>query len=67
MRTMRASLPVLLACLSPLAAQDLDGDQLRDVLSDKAADFWVYDDLESAIATAKQTGKPLLISFRCVP
>lgn len=40
---------------------------LRQGLKDRAADFWIYDDLEAGYARARQTGKPLLVSFRCVP
>ena len=39
----------------------------RRRLKDDAADFWIYDDLYAAEAKAKTTGKPLLVSFRCVP
>ena len=39
----------------------------RRRLKDDAADFWIYDDLHAAEARAKTTGKPLLVSFRCVP
>ena len=36
--------------------------------SEKEKDlFWVYDDLEAATAKAEKTGKPLLVTFRCVP
>ncbi len=41
---------------------------LQEVLKDKAVDdFWHYDSLDSAMAKAKETGKPLLITIRCVP
>ena len=36
-------------------------------LKDNAADFWIYDDLEKGFAQARAGGKPLVISFRCVP
>ena len=36
-------------------------------LKDDAADFWIYDDLEEGNRRATESGKPLLISFRCVP
>ena len=50
--------------LAPLTAQ---GAKLRKWLKDDAADFWIYDDLKAGQAQAKKTGKPLLVSFRCVP
>ena len=48
-------------------AQKALGKKIREGLKDIAADFWIYDDLEAGYATAKRTGKPLLVSFRCVP
>ena len=50
-------------------AQDvLDAAAAKRVrLKDAAADFWIYDDLASGRARAAESGKPLLISFRCVP
>lgn len=41
--------------------------RLRTTLKDNAADFWIYDDLDKGYAMASETGKPLLVSFRCVP
>jgi hypothetical protein len=29
--------------------------------------FWIYNDLPKALAQAKETGKPLLVVFRCIP
>ncbi len=40
---------------------------LRDALKDSVGAHWVYDDFQQAKARAKQTGKPLLVLFRCVP
>lgn len=57
-----------LFCLAlPLRAQGLEGKELRAALEDKAADFWIYDDIEAGFEAARETGKPLLVSFRCVP
>lgn len=33
----------------------------------KGFDFWVYNDIEKARAIAKQTNKPLFVTFRCIP
>ena len=52
---------------APVSAQTLGGDELRAALTDTAADFWVYDDLKAAKKQAVEAGKPLLVSFRCVP
>jgi len=30
-------------------------------------DFWIYNDLPTAIAQAKATNKPIFVTFRCVP
>jgi hypothetical protein len=30
-------------------------------------DFWIYNDLAGAIAQAKQSNKPIFVTFRCVP
>jgi hypothetical protein len=41
------------------------------VRSDRQAfesqDHWIYNDFEAGVALARQTGKPLLVVFRCVP
>ena len=42
-------------------------ERMRKRLKDQAAEFWIYDDVESGYALAKESGKPLLVSFRCVP
>lgn len=47
--------------------QDMAGAKLRRELKDKAADFWIYDDLKAAKAELVRTQKPLLLSLRCVP
>ncbi len=39
----------------------------RERLKDHAAGFWIYDDIDAGYAKAAKTGKPLLVSFRCVP
>ncbi|MBR90873.1 MAG: signaling protein [Verrucomicrobiales bacterium] len=43
---------------------------LRDRLNDtnaKGQSLWIYNDLHKAFAEAKRTGKPLFVTFRCVP
>lgn len=40
---------------------------LRDALKDNVESHWVYDDFQHARARAQETGKPLLVLFRCVP
>ena len=34
---------------------------------DPVADFWIYEDLAAGRKLAQQTGKPLLVTYRCVP
>ncbi|MFP6900446.1 MAG: Trx7/PDZ domain-containing (seleno)protein, partial [Opitutales bacterium] len=45
-------------------------EALRSSLKDdhsKRGDHWIYNDIERGFAEAKNTGKPLFITFRCVP
>jgi hypothetical protein len=44
--------------------------ELRDRLQDQhavGADFWFYNDFEQAREEARRSGKPLFVTFRCVP
>ncbi len=49
-----------------LKPQDAAGTK-RERLKDNAAGFWIYDDIDAGYTKAAETGKPLLVSFRCVP
>ncbi len=60
-------LPFATAQETPPAPAALKGQELRAALKDGAADFWIYDDLPAAVTQAKASGRPLLVSFRCVP
>ncbi len=41
---------------------------LQELLNDTGlASRWVYKDVDAATATARRTGKPILLLFRCVP
>ncbi len=60
-----ALLPAMMG--APLTAQGLEGDDLRKALEDRAASFWIYDDLDAAYKKSRAEGKPLLVAFRCVP
>ena len=51
----------------PSAEHDSQEVRIRAALKDGAANFWIYDDLEAGYATARETARPLLVSFRCVP
>lgn len=55
---------IITFCGSGLAAQP----NLREMLKDTdVAAHWIYDDYTQAVARATMSGKPLLVTFRCVP
>ncbi len=66
MRVLGVSLLVcILGSTSMLLAKERG---LKDVLDDSlASEAWIYDDLAAGFKQAKKSGKPLLISFTCVP
>ena len=33
----------------------------------EADEFWIYNDLETGLEEARETGKPVLVTFRCLP
>jgi hypothetical protein len=55
---------VILGSSSVLLAKDSLKDALEDFL---VSDDWIYEDIDAGYAEAKKSGKPLLVSFRCVP
>ena len=58
---------LLVPCLVPSANAD---DELLDRIQDEHArgtDHWVYNDIEAARVVAQTTGKPMFVTFRCVP
>ncbi len=71
MKTCLMTLGVMLGISGALVAQEestrLEGDELKKALNDRADDLWIYDDLKKAYAEGEQSGKPVLVSFRCVP
>ncbi len=58
---------VLLVGLAATTAQEGPKEALRKKLKDDVNPAWIYDDLPAATAAAKQSGKPILAIFRCVP
>lgn len=51
-------------------AQAIADDDLRLRLKDTTAeqnDLWVYNDIQQAMNEAEKQGKPLFVTFRCVP
>ena len=49
------------------AAEDREVITREDRKIAEAGGPWVYNDLDKGFEQAKQTGKPLLIVFRCPP
>lgn len=64
-RTARLLAPALLLAASPLAAQDRDAKVRND--REALADTWVYNDIRGGLRLAKESGKPLMVVFRCIP
>ena len=67
--TLIVSFITLATCLDVLSC-NADDKALRKRLEDlnaEKADHWIYNDIQAGFAEAKKTGKPLFITFRCVP
>jgi len=59
---------VLFAALNfGFAAEDRDTKVRNDLTNVVASGRWVYNDLVKGIDDAKRTGKPLLVTVRCIP
>jgi serine protease Do len=61
---------LLLFVATELLSTDVDADELRERLKDVngvRTEVWVYNDIPAAIQEARRTGKPLFVTFRCVP
>ncbi len=71
--TLFRQLPLLVSTLLLLnssalpAAEDRETITREDRKIAEAGGPWVYNDLDKGFELAKQTGKPLLIVFRCPP
>lgn len=60
----------LSTCFCLFVVVALADEGLRKRIKDEHSrngDHWIYNDIEAGFAEAKRTGKPLLITFRCVP
>jgi serine protease Do len=60
----------LMACfvLSGWAAGQTREEKVRDDRKKVEADrFWIYNDLARGMAEAKETGRPLIVTLRCIP
>jgi serine protease Do len=52
----------------PLLPPNGDKEKLREAMGDNAlVGTWIYDDLDSGVAEARRSGKPLMVVLRCVP
>ena len=58
---------VVVAAAASATAQDREKKVRNDRHSVEEAGFWVYNDLLGGIAEAKKSGKPLLVTIRCIP
>ena len=67
LRTLLVTLTIL-AVAFPVSAQNKREQKVRADLKKIANQgFWIYNDLPRGITKAKETGKPLLVVFRCIP
>jgi serine protease Do len=69
---MRKLIPILLSLLFiPPAAFAQKPTREQKVRADKAAveadGFWIYNDLERAYELSRESGKPILVTLRCIP
>ena len=70
MKTIHWTLSVILIAVPTLVqAQNRDRNTL--VLNDRQRvvddGYWIYNNLEKGFEEAQQSGKPLLVVFRCIP
>ncbi len=66
----RILLPTLMVLLTQFASaqQPTREEKVRaDKAKVESAGFWIYNDLPKAYALAKETGKPIVVSMRCIP
>jgi serine protease Do len=66
------TLALLAVAATPAFGQlDREAIRLRDAIKDDhfkgVDDTWVYNDIEAARKEARRTGKPMFVTFRCVP
>lgn len=52
---------------TPLFAQDRDTKVRNDRRTFQGSKDWVYNDLDAGIKLARESNKPMLIIFRCIP
>jgi len=60
--------PIGATLLALAAACGDPAESLRQQIGDVTpVGDWIYDDIDAGVARAAETGKPLLLTFRCVP
>jgi hypothetical protein len=62
-----ASLLVIVLTASVATAQDREQKVLNDRRKVEADGFWIYNDLAKGLAEARRTGRPLVVTLRCIP
>ena len=69
-RTLLRPFAFILTGLFAVAATHAADNPLKQTLTDMNAyhaNHWIYNDLSAAKAEARRTGKPIFVTFRCVP
>ena len=66
MKTLFATLLITLALNTPAAKPPPLLDRLKDDHA-RGQKQWIYNDFQKAVTEAKRTGKPIFVTFRCVP
>ena len=66
-RALSVSLAFILCTAALLTAQTREQKVRGDKTKYEASGFWIYNDLAKGFAEAKATGKPLLVTLRCLP
>ncbi len=69
-RTLLRPFAIILTGLFAAAALHAADNPLKQTLTDMNAYYanhWIYNDLAAARAEARRTGKPIFVTFRCVP
>ena len=64
------SLLLTLTALTTVSLPAKPAPPLLERLKDenaRGADLWIYNNLQGAMTEAKRTGKPIFVTFRCVP
>jgi hypothetical protein len=67
----RSAVLICLAAAAVASSARAQQDRAARVRNDRtkveAFGYWIYNDLPRGVAEAKQTGKPLLVVYRCIP